>query len=108
MRFLFISRHTPTESQVDLARSKGIELIHAGDLDAFSPDLAKQIEELDYKFCPDHGEDLVQGAHGIVCVHPVIALTAKELSYKVGVFNNVNRAPVGEKPQFETTQLVIF
>ena len=91
MKFAFVSRHNPTESQVKLASEKGIELVHVGDRDAFS----------------FPASEFKGGYQGVVVVHPLAALTAFTAGLHVGVFNNVNRAPVGEKPQFETTDLVV-
>lgn len=96
-KYLFISRHQPNNEQINLAAESGVELIHVGDLDAFADDLSSQIEALDEQYEAD----------GVVCVHPLIALTAANLSFPVGLFNNVNRAPVGEKPQFGTDKFVI-
>lgn len=92
MKFAFVSRHLPTESQLQLASKSGIELVHVGDRDAFA-------------FPASEFKD--GGYEGVVVVHPLAALTAFTAGLHVGVFNNVNRAPVGEKPQFETTDLVV-
>ena len=35
-KFAFISRHMPTDEQINLAAKKDVELIHVGDRDAFS------------------------------------------------------------------------
>jgi len=90
--FAFVSRHEPSLAQLDLARAAGIELTHIGDRDAF----AFPASELK-----------AQGYVGVVVVHPQAALTAFQAGLEVGVFNNVNRASVGEKPQFETTNMVV-
>lgn len=91
-KFAFVSRHEPTATQHELARKSGIELIHVGDRDAFAFPAAELQSE---------------GYVGVVVVHPQAALTAIFAGLDVGVFNNVNRAPIGERPQFETTDLVI-
>ena len=91
-KFAFVSRHVPTEGQIDLAAKSGIELTHLGDQDAFAFPASK-IRDMGYV--------------GVVVVHPQAALTAFTSGLAVGVFNNVNRAPVGERPQFETTDLVV-
>lgn len=108
-RFLFISRHVPSQKQLELAAAQGVELIYVGDLDAFAPDLAQQIEALDRLHCPDREEDgeIITGAYGVVAVHPLVAVTAVKMSYQFGTFRNVNRAPVGEKPEFDTDLFVL-
>lgn len=93
MRFAFVSRHVPNQSQIDLAAQQGITLEHIGDRDAFSFP-AEEIASLGYK--------------GVVVVHPMAALAAYRDGLAVGVFDNVNRAPVGAPPNFETTQFVVI
>lgn len=95
MRFAFLSRHQPTQEQIDLATERGIELIHLGDVDAFSWSLsdAERIKDMDID--------------GVICVHPVLALKAFNAGFDVGVFENGNRAPEGEKPQFFAKSLWI-
>jgi len=93
MNFAFVSRHVPTQGQIELAASKGITLEHVGDRDAFA-------------FPSD--EILGLGFVGVVVVHPLAALIAYRAGLSVGVFNNVNRAPIGEPPRFETTDFVVI
>lgn len=92
-RFAFISRHLPTDGQVALAKAQGIELAHVGDADAFTVTTG---------FVYDHG-----AFDGVVVVHPAAALRLAP-TFLVGVFENANRAPVGEKPQFEAVSLQVF
>ena len=89
-RFAFISRHTPTREQMDLARTQSIELVCVGDADAFTVSPA-QYSELD----------------GVVVVHPAAALRLAS-HFIVGVFENENRAPVGEKPEFFARALHLY
>jgi hypothetical protein len=91
-KFAFVSRHIPTDSQVRLAFEMGIELVHVGDRDGFS---IEPNEFIDNDF------------RGVVVVHAQAAIACYKSGLAVGVFNNVNRAPLGEKPQFETTNFVI-
>jgi hypothetical protein len=92
-RFAFISRHEPTAKQVVLASEQAIDLIPIGDADAFT--VAPSFV--------DH-----QGAfEGVVVVHPAAALRLAG-SFVVGVFENANRAPIGEKPQFEAVALHLY
>lgn len=98
LRYGFISRHNPTPEQIDLALAIGIDLIPVGDLDAFADDLSAQIETIDSA----HNMD------GIVCVHPLIALVANNLSLPVGIFRNATRPGIDGKPQFFADKLVIW
>lgn len=93
LKFAFISRHLPTSGQVSIAESKGIELIHVGDMDAFSV---------------SHGDVYYHGPFdGVVVVHPAAAMRLAPF-FTIGVFQNANRAPIGAPPSFEATILHIF
>jgi len=92
MKFAFVSRHVPTQGQIELAASKGIILEHIGDRDAF----AFPVDAIK-----------AAGYVGVVVVHPWAALSAFRDGLSVGVFNNVNRAAVGEPPRFETTDFCV-
>jgi len=93
MKFAFISRHNPTDSQIALAAEQDIELVHIGDHDAFtvSPGFV----------------DAAGNFEGVVVVHPAAALRLTS-DFVVGVFENANRAPVGERPQFEAQALHLY
>lgn len=93
MRFAFISRHEPLKSQHALAEDQGITLTWIGDSDAFSvtPDWVDSRGHFD----------------GVVVVHPAAAMRLSD-KFLIGVFENANRAPAGEKPQFEATALHIY
>jgi hypothetical protein len=89
----FVSRHAPSAKQVKLAEMAGYRLVDAGDLDAFAEDMPAKLELMaSYEEC------------AIACVHPLIMAVACQLG-KVGVFENANRAPEGEKPSFEAVSL---
>lgn len=92
-KFAFIARHTPTSEQIALAEEKGIELTPVGDMDAFT------IETEDLATLGDFD--------GVVVVHPAAAMRLCHV-YEIGVFENSNRAPVGEKPDFFATELHVF
>jgi hypothetical protein len=98
MKFAFITRHQPTQAQIDLAAEQGIELECVGDADAF-----------DTASYPD-----VSGYDGVIVVHPMLALRMiRSVGYSqkerlIGVFENANRAPEGERPQFEAKALHIM
>lgn len=93
MKFAFISRHEPTSSQYDLAAQRGVTLFHIGDADAFTvtPDWVKEHGDFD----------------GVVVVHPAAAMRLFS-EYIIGVFENSNRAPVGEKPQFSAVSFHLY
>lgn len=93
-KFAFISRHALTDEQLSLAAEQEIELIPIGDLDAFSPSregMARLYEG---------------GFDGVVVVHPWLALILSA-DFAVGVFENANRAPEGEKPSFFARKLYV-
>lgn len=92
-RYAFISRHEPTAAQRRLAADQGIELVSIGDRDAFG-------------VSPSEIDDA--GAFsGVIVVHPAAALRLAG-AFLVGVFENANRAPEGELPQFEAKALHIY
>lgn len=97
-KFAFISRHEPTENQIAMAADHGIELIHVGDGDAFS---------MSPSFVVEAGNRLDVTFEGAVVVHPAAALRLARC-FIIGVFENANRAPAGEKPQFEAKALHLF
>lgn len=88
-RWAFISRHEPTAEQKKKAEEAGIELISAGDRDAFGSD-------------PFERSGMPADIKGIVCVHPGLALSAFCGGYPVGVFENVSRPGPDGKAQFST------
>ena len=104
MDFIWVSRHPLTDVQRDLAEKELAQLdpgstanlvFDEGDWDAFG-DISSLIEEL----MDIHGEDVLIG-----CVHPIIAAKAAEYTGRFACFRNENRAEVGEKPRFETSEL---
>lgn len=97
MHFAFISRHTPTAEQHALAAEQGITLSHIGDMDAFTVGVGSV-----------HHAGAEHGAFdGVIVVHPAAALRlARE--FLVGVFENANRAPEGERPQFHAVALHLY
>lgn len=90
-KFAFISRHVPTAGQVELAARASVELVHVGDRDGFTVDPTE-----------------FDGFDGVVAVHLAAGLNCFGRGLAVGVFNNVNRAPVGQPPQFHATALHIY
>lgn len=87
-RLAFISRHAPTQEQSDLAATLGFEIIHVGDVDAFSKDLHRSILAA------------AEGADAIAGVHPNIIMMAASLKIQSWVFENGTRPVEGGKPQF--------
>lgn len=94
-KYAFISRHTPTQGQIDLATAQGIDLVHVGDADAFT---------VTPEWVYDHSEEPF---YGVVVVHPAAALRLAPF-YPVGVFENANRAEPGQPPQFEASALHLY
>lgn len=96
MDFIFVSRHQPTVEQLQLAEANGHTLTHVGDVDAFDRPAVVHLLRQHHQY------------HGIVAVHPlVVAIAAQKGWNYFGFFRNVNRAPVGEKPQFATDLFVV-
>ncbi len=93
MEFAFISRHSPTNRQHELAAEQGHTLTHVGDTDAFT---------VGSGFVHEHGP-----FEGVVVVHPAAAMRLAS-QFVVGVFENANRAQVGEPPKFEAVSFHVF
>lgn len=91
-KFAFISRHTPTNDQINLAAEQNIEIVHVGDRDAFN-------------VMPDD-IDIIQ-FDGVIVVHPAAAMRLKD-HFEIGVYENANRAPEGEKPEFKAVALHLY
>jgi hypothetical protein len=91
-RFAFISRHVPTEDQIQLADQLRIELVHVGDEDAFSETAAGDKDE-EYE--------------GVVVVNPAAALNYI-LKVPVGVFENAARPGVDGKPSFKAVSFRVW
>lgn len=94
--FLMCSRHNITPEQHALALKAGITLHQGTDLDAFAAnhDLIKAVCD--------------QGVfEGVIVVHPALALKLST-AYRIGVFENANRAPEGGAPSFQAVGLEVF
>lgn len=92
-KMAFISRHVPTADQLKIARDKGYDLAHVGDMDAFTVQ-PSQVAAL--------------GNFDAVCVvHPAAALRLTQ-HYTVGVFENAMRHVEGGAPIFEAKALHIY
>ena len=109
--FAFISRHAPTQGQVDIAAVQGIRLLHIGDMDGFNIDfdeIAYRMTSLlgDFDHTPYEGWRREQ-VKGVIVVHAGAALTLSRV-WPVGVFENINRAPEGEKPSYEAGNLHVY
>lgn len=96
-KMAFISRHVPTPEQITLAAERGFELIHVGDVDAFAP--------MAWSIVDGHDAGPFQA---VCCVHPWLALQLERQGFSVAVFENGNRAPEGEKPQFYAKALHVM
>jgi len=96
--FAFISRHVPTAEQLALAADQGIALVRVGDADAFA---------VCNSFVHQKEGDMDVIFEGVVVVHPAAAMRLCK-DFAVGVFENANRAPAGEKPQFVAKALHVY
>jgi hypothetical protein len=114
-QYAFISRHEPTLSQWQMAARKGIDLVWVGDLDGFTVTKQEVIDAYDkkceeYRDTSPNGQDYAYGwpeVTGVVVVHAAAALRLAP-HFWVGVFENGNRAPEGEKPSFEPVALHFY
>lgn len=95
MKFAFISRHISTTGQQALAADQGITLVQIGDRDAFTVNVTEITNHPDGPF------------DGVVVVHPAAAMRLCG-KFLIGVFENANRAPEGEKPSFEAVAFHIY
>lgn len=94
--FLMCSRHKITPEQHALALKAGITLHQGTDLDAFAPNhhLIKQVCD--------------QGVfEGVIVVHTSLGLKLST-AYRIGVFENADRAPEGAPPSFQAVGLEVF
>jgi len=92
-KFLFISRHEPTDEQHNIAEEAEITLLWVGDRDAFTCHV-EEISTFD--------------ADGVVVVNPAAALNYANAGMNVGVFENEQRPPVGGKPVFSAKALHVW
>ena len=98
-QILFVSRHKPTDEQIEVARDQDCGLFHIGDCDAFSI-TPEWIEE---RIPVGVNKDRVI----VAVVHPAAALRLSG-KYRIAVFHNSNRAPEGEKPQFYCDEMYVY
>ncbi len=92
-KFAFISRHTETTEQIELAIEQGIKIVNIGDMDAFSvkPEDILHIGDFD----------------GVIVVHPAAALRLSKV-FPVGVFENGQRSEENGKLTFFAKALHIY
>jgi len=112
--FVWVSRHDLTAEQRLALEDMGFStIVEAGDIDAFDCDALK----FSVHFSATGEFDLSEREVGngriapmvtVGVVHPAAALTLKSAGYPVAVSRNVNRAPEGERPQFEFDGWVFF
>jgi hypothetical protein len=104
VKMAFISRHSPTQSQKDLAQKAGYELIHVGDLDGFK---FKVYSPLVLKDGQTIGQDSSHNFKAVAVVHAGLAL--KFIPHvPVALFENQLRPVEGGEPTFQTTSMVIY
>ena len=91
--FVWISRHPLSDAQRKALKDRGFAtVVEAGDADAFS---AEALGRAIITAVP--GGDV----NAVGVVHPAAALILKNAGFTVAISRNVNRAPEGERPQFE-------
>ena len=100
-RLAFISRHAPTQEQIDLAEKLGHKIVHVGDVDAFAPGFMSEVR------------GKIEGFDAIAAVHPNILLTQAFGSYEESglpcwVFENGSRPVENGKPQFFCKGVIIW
>lgn len=76
-KYVFVSRHEPSESQMEMASDQGIDMEWVGDRDAFTWSPEKEFDNTDVV--------------GVICVHPAISAKALIGGYDVAVFENGSR-----------------
>jgi hypothetical protein len=94
-RLIFISRHAPSVEQIALAAKLGFEIIHVGDVDAFSKDLCKQVWEM----VETHKGDAISAVHPNILATQAIGGWGFK-AVPVWIFKNETRPAEGGKPQF--------
>jgi len=102
--FIWISRHRLTEDQACSLREHGFtDIRQVGDIDAFD---SAALRDAVFDVYKDMSSKPTVGV-----VHPAAALAFKDQKrtvYQVAVSRNINRAPDGERPQFEFDGWVFF
>lgn len=110
----FVSRHKPTDKQINICEENDIFLHHIGDADAFRIDYDwitnawyEDYEEIHELLNEDYDENDRSGFDGVFVVHPAAALNL--ITYtSVGVFRNTSRPDENGKPKFDTDGFKIF
>ncbi len=97
LEFAMVSRHAPSQDQINKAAEKGIKIVHVGDVDAFNDD---------NNYLPP-GYDTARFS-GIITVHPLIAVHAYADGLKIGCFENVSRPGPDGKPQFVCGRFIVI
>lgn len=96
--YWFVSRHEPTIDQHRLVQGN---LVKIADINAFDK---SAVNELVRKASENNID-------GLIVVNPAIALNIAAVAFEreefttIGVFENANRAPEGQKPTFEALAL---
>lgn len=96
--YWFVSRHEPTDDQHRLVNGN---LVKVDDINAFDKNA---VNELVRKASEENVD-------GFIVVNPALALNIAAAAFErkeftvIGVFENANRAPEGQKPTFEAKAL---
>lgn len=94
-KMAFMSRHPASAKQHQLAAEAGYQLVDVGDADGFRVAQDGVLERIADEF------DAVAVVHAAAALRFIAAMP-------VAIFENANRAPVGETPQFEAVNLFIY
>lgn len=93
LNFAVVSRHQPTDAQIEIARRKNIKLVYLGDYDAFT---------ITPEWISDKGE-----FKGVIVVHG--AAVARLLRfYDVGIFENSNRVEADQPLDYVAGSLHVY
>lgn len=113
MTLHFISRHEATAEQKALAAKAGFTINNAGDVDAFHEE---KVNDLIFELRDRedfNGETLVVSVvHPALVAHFLQVLGCRDYCFfrelAICLFKNENRAAVGEKPDFHTTEMIVY
>ena len=102
MKLAFVSRHTPTVDQIQLAKEKGFDLVFVSDLNAYNREEVKT-------FWENNKDNFA----GVVVVNAAMALNFASLTWGesrlvIGVFENEMRPVEGGKPTFQAKSLNLW
>jgi hypothetical protein len=110
---LFVSRHTPSPAQIQMASDVGYNIVPVGDFNAFAPagEFEKFLNEkrLEQTKLDNTGVFGIEQRDVIVCVvHPALALRASAEGYTVVIFQSEIRTVEGQLNPVPTFSNLFF